>query len=213
MGTPMDVDGYEKCPVPDKWKSNRAPLVKSQWKGIRDNLKRPDPDLLTIQAFMRLAVNLSKGHSQRLGSWVIKNRPLAPFLDFFNFMEGKKDDIYYETALVMEAFLRTAVLQIQRHLSCKIGGEYSTAQSYEDFWLAYFGDGGYAEVYDRFIHFNDKGDVQLSEDETMTRGEPRDIEYVHLDLCWVFDAHGMEKGKVKLRWYDLEVDADLYREL
>lgn len=206
-------DFFDEFPMPSLEFAFRGRPVQSQWDAIRINLKQPNQDQATALAFMRLAGELASTHSGSLGSWAIKNKPLEPLLDFFRFMEGQKRDIFYETALFMTSFLMMAILEKKANCVSSLGSEWSSAQSYDDFWQSYFQSGGYSRVYPNFIKFDQQGGIFLGEDETTVwSGAERPIEFVQFDRHWVFDGDAAQQGIVRVRRYFSTGIADIYRD-
>ncbi|CAG9986372.1 unnamed protein product [Clonostachys byssicola] len=186
--------------------------LKGMWDTIRHHLKQPNQDHKTALSLMHLATDLAQANSGRFGSWVIKNRPLEPLLDFFRFMEGHKRDILYETAVFMESFLMMTILDHKANLRSPIAVQYSSAQSYDDFWNSYFTAGGYSKVAKNFIKYDNRGVIYLGEDElTVWSGARRAPEFVEDDLYWVFDGDAAQEGIVQLRNYITTDHAALYR--
>jgi hypothetical protein len=210
---PSAEEFFDDFPVPSLEVAFGGASIQYQWEAIRVNLKQPNQDHATALAFMRLAGDLAQTHSGSLGSWAIKNKPLEPLLDFFRFMEGQKRDIFYETALFMTSFLMMAILEQKANCVSSLGTEWSSAQSYDDFWQSYFQSGGYSQVSPSFIKYDQQGGIFLGEDETTVwSGAERPIEFVQFDRHWVFDGDAAQQGIVRVRRYFSRAIADLYRD-
>ncbi|CAG9945511.1 unnamed protein product, partial [Clonostachys rosea f. rosea IK726] len=130
------------------------------------------------------------------------NQDHATALAFMRLAEGQKRDIFYETALFMTSFLMMAILEQKANCVSSLGTEWSSAQSYDDFWQSYFQSGGYSQVSPSFIKYDQQGGIFLGEDETTVwSGAERPIEFVQFDRHWVFDGDAAQQGIVRVRRY------------